>query len=201
MRSVDDILRRAREHRALFREFWDEGRHLSGEDQARLARGLAGIKPVMITDSGGHRRRADEAFRLKRADKQRIATALIGEDARNEDIAELAQMSVRAVQNLRGRLSAAESPESGPTDGSNKPSRGAGSGGPATTMPGGQNPPREALRLAYLDATSGANLEAERAFFKVVGPGPTGVPTYPEDYERPDWHSWVYGAARNPILG
>lgn len=153
--TVATLIMRAREERCLLRDYWERGAGLRGREQVKLAKALLEIKPPSHR-SNGYWVPVSEPFQLRPKDRRRIVEELLldGEDPHRLHLLlggiEVSESTLRRIvaehckTGLRRRL--------------NKPSS-----APKLARPVHRR------RCAYLDATSGANLEAEIAFRRLIG--------------------------------
>jgi len=144
---------RAREERCLLRDYWERGADLAGREQLRLAEALAAIAPA-TAPRNGHRVRCESRFELRPKDRRRIAEALFTD---GESAARVA-LAVPGISRRTAYRLARQRPISPPRN----PHEQAGQS--AKTSDPGTSP-----QVRDLDATSGANLEAEIAFRQLVG--------------------------------
>ncbi|MFL5900339.1 MAG: hypothetical protein ACJ75S_04000 [Solirubrobacterales bacterium] len=148
------ILRGAREDRCLLREKWEAGTVLSGREQLRLARTLIEIRPASI-ERGGRRVPCEPRFDLRPKDRRRLVEALLEEGISDGEIlAVVPKLTKRTFQRLKASATTRESP----------PANGLVERRFATF----RGDPLGRPQMAYRDASSGANVEAEQCFLALV---------------------------------
>ncbi len=193
------LVRRAKEERAGLRGIWEQGNVLRGREQVWLARDLAAIKPVMIVDAGGNRRRCESRFSLKRGDRRRIAHAMLADGETDSAVRRWTDLSQDTVRRLRREIGGAGTPEMGSVDRLVKRSKAAKNSNPTQSLVSTRKAPKGVPpQTAYLDATSGANAEAELTFVELVD-SPM-IERYSSaaafDNSCPQWHIRVYGGVK-----
>ena len=190
--ALNELVRRARAERAGLRAIWDQGKELRGREQAWLARDLAAIQPATVEDKNGNRRRCESPFHLKRPDKSRIARAMLADGESDAAVRRWVGVSQSTVRRLKRPT---ETPKAAAGDGLLKRSDASKSANPVHGPTSTRKRPQGVAPPAYLDATSGANVEAESRFLKLVdSPLTERHPSASTlDSSRPGWHLWVYG--------
>jgi len=153
--TLKRLLAGARADRCLLREKWEAGAVLSGREQLRLARALVEIRPASI-ERNGRRVPCEPRFELRPKDRRRLVEALLEEEVRDAEIlAVVPDLSRRTFNRIRANALPAKTP---PVNGFAEPR--------FRTF---RNDPVGRPQMAFRDATSGANAEAERRFCELVG--------------------------------
>lgn len=153
--TLDRLLRTARDGRCLLREKWQEGADLPGRDQLQLAKALLAIKPATV-ERHGHRAPCEPSFQLRPKDRRRLTEALLRDGVCDgEVLAVVPDLTRRTFERIRSDVRTRES----------EPANGSVERRFATKRDAPVCSPWE----AYLDATTGADLEAEQRFRELVG--------------------------------
>ena len=150
MSELTRIVELARDERCLLQNRWEEGAVLSGRDQLKLARELAKIKPARI-EKHGWRVPCEPTFELRPKDRRRLTEALLIDGRKDGEILSVVPgLTRRTFDRVKAGLGLAKTPPAnGSTPGRFETKRSDPVGRP---------------EMAYLDATSGGNVEAARRF-------------------------------------
>lgn len=148
------ILNYANEERCLLRNRWEEGASLNGKEQLRLAKALAAIKPARIK-KGGRTIPCEARFELRPKDRRRVTEALLMDGLPDGEILFIVpRLTQRTFDRIKADLGLDK-----------KTAR------RRIAERRFQTKRTEAVGrpwMAYLDATSGADREAERCFHATV---------------------------------
>ena len=160
--SAEVLLRRAREERCLLPHYWEEGADLLGREQLKLAKGLAQIKPAKV-ERRGRQVPCEPVFELRPKDRRRLVEALLADGVGEKQIlATVPGLSARTFREVRDSDTLpAKTP---PANGSSK-----------RRIWQKRKDPVGRPWMAYRDATSGLNQEAEKAFVACVELGAWSV--------------------------
>lgn len=148
--TLADFIREAKADRRGLRNLFEQsGDYLTAVEWAKFGRTLESIRPK---EKGG--RQVEPNFELAPKDRRAIAIALLDEGVDEKKIPSLVSLS----RSTWWRIRAGHTPKTPPADPMNK-RRDVSN----RRTPVGRPTP------AYLDATSGGNLEAEREFYRLLG--------------------------------
>jgi hypothetical protein len=192
-----DLLARAKRERAGLREVWEQATdEVPARRCARLAIELAKINPVLI-QRNGTRVPCEPSFQLTRKERQQLAARMLGEGASRNEVLATVEISPSTLLKVARGIT---------PNGGQKPheqaEKNAASEEPAWVPPEDRGP-----APIWLDATD-LDPEQERRFRDVMSTdnspphfdgGILRRMTAEFERIRPEWHAWVYGAAKNPI--
>jgi hypothetical protein len=143
-RELEHLIQRAREERCLLRDYWERAADLGGREQLRLAEALMAITPATV-QRNRHCVRCESRFKLRPKDRRRIAERLLADGESATRVAN----AVPGISRATAYRLARQTPISPPTNRIDKREK-----------VSKRAIPVHRPRCAYLDATSGANLEA-----------------------------------------